>query len=134
MKRLIYLKNGQSLDHTISIFVLSFPKKLFRWNRFYFILYYTVSFRIGQFRFDLFRFASIYSVSHRFRFVSVNFVSFRWIFRTAFFYMKRLIYLKNGQSLDHTISFIMSLGAHGFKPLPIGIVRIYSSPYTHVAV
>ena len=49
------------------IFVLYFPKKFFRQNRFYFILNYSVSFRFGQFRFDLFRF------------VSVNFVSFRWI-------------------------------------------------------
>ena len=36
-------------------------------------------------------------------------------------YMKRLIYFKKGQSLDHTISLIMSLmvskqrKAHGFK-------------------
>ena len=49
----------------------TFPKKLFRYNRFYFILYYTVSFR-----FDLFRFASISFRFGRFRFVSFRYISF----------------------------------------------------------
>ena len=54
------------------IFVLSFPKN---WC----VKIGFISFCIIPFRFVSVNCVSIYFVSHRFRFVSVNFVSFRWI-------------------------------------------------------
>jgi len=52
---------------------------------FYFILYFSVSFRFGQFRFDLFRFVSISFRFGEFRFDLFRFGSFRFVsFRIRF--------------------------------------------------